>query len=152
MIKMATRGAGIGLLIALTGSPARAQCPGRDLLHARKDATLIFSGTPTKMEPLTFVDPPVGGQVVTFAVDAVWKGDAGKTIALYDWTGVSEGLRLRLGTRYLIFAIPIRSADFRRTQEPPTELQASGCDDKTYDEAEKKGWIRELGPSGPHAQ
>ena len=146
MIRMGKSAAGICLLIAVTGSPARAQCPSMDLLLAREGATLIFSGTPTKMEPFE-IDPPIGGYVVTFAVDAVWKGAAGKTIALYEWW-TSEDIHLKLGTRYVIVAIPLRSVH-PRTQELPTDLMVDGCTSWTFEEAEKKGWIRELGPSRP---
>lgn len=77
------------LLLAILGpSSGEAQCPGVPLELSKQDARLTISGTPTKIQPFEII--PVGGEVVTFAVDAVWKGTAARTIALYHWSGLSE--------------------------------------------------------------
>ena len=86
---------------------------------------------------------------MTFTVDAVWAGNAGKTITLYQWSGVSEGITVKVGTRYLIFAEPIRFGFAKPIQDPGALLQLDGCSCQTYERAEELGWIRDLGPSRP---
>lgn len=125
------------ILLPAFAPRAAAQCPVVDFSITRQ-APLIFSGTVLNIEPSN-VGPT---SLVTFKVDAVWKGKAASTITVYQWN-MSERIELAIGKRYLIFA-----GLFLRWTDREPDFVVDDCGSMTY-EAANSDTLRALGPSHP---
>jgi len=93
-------------LLCLVGSayPTRVECVLIPLGNpARSAYAAIFLGT---VREVTSVH---GGQIATFAVDRVWKGEITRTYTIYKEQGV-EALTFERGKAYLVSARPTVSA------------------------------------------
>jgi hypothetical protein len=102
----------------------------------------IFSGIARQVQ-----DGGTAVQVVTFDVERVWKGALPKRVALYQ-VNVSEAIKFSPGARYLVVAY--RQTDSEREQfrisQPASMLGINVCGSRLFEEAERLGDLRELGP------
>ena len=96
----------IGLLVSvvlLCPYRATAECIVAPPAFFAEHATIVFSGTVTKVDPVA----PLAwsrAQLATFKVDRVWKGGVRRQFDVYSYTRAFERYPLRAGTRYLVFA------------------------------------------------
>ena len=74
-------------------------------IHSRSDQIgVIFRGTVTDVKAVALKGGHVPiGQIVTFTVDRVWKGDVPKLFTVYNLLQL-ESQTFQLGTRYLLHA------------------------------------------------
>ena len=149
------------VLIPFSSSVASGECGAytTSVLPALKaESSVIFSGVPTSSRSVYF------GDVVTFAVDAVWQGEPGKQIALFHQTNIAGVIKLALNTRYAIVARPfsgrelpesrgldeVQKATLARVQPEIQILPViSYCFSMEYADAVRYGLVRDLGPSHP---
>jgi hypothetical protein len=147
-------GAVCALVVALSPVAAYGQCPFESFSQAKERSVMTFSGVATNITPL-FI-----GQIMTFAVDAVWHGMVHKQVVAYQLV-TSEAAPLLAGLRYIIFALPLDLTSLPdehldkakrngiRTELGNVALRINDCVSTRFDEAESRGLVRELGPSHP---
>ena len=130
-----TRGGGmlIGFLCVLgTAAPAYAQCPLIDLPDFVRNTRIavVFRGRVRTVEPA-----PVG-QIVTFAVERVWKGEVPEVVTIYNQQGESavtrssEAVTFERERVYLVAAHRHTVEDrgrFDITSADPETLGTSAC-------------------------
>jgi hypothetical protein len=108
---------------------------------ASPSSAAVFSGIVRQ------VQDPDTVQVVTFDVDRVWKGALPRRVELYQ-VNVSEAIKFSPGVRYLIVAY--RETDSKRepfrTSPPAGMLGINVCASRSFEEAERYGDLRDLGP------
>jgi hypothetical protein len=139
--------AGIYVLIGtLSPTTVGAQCLPVSALQQEANATLVFSGVATDVTRLSI------GEKLTFQVDRVWKGTVQKQTMLFRVAN-SESLRLSVGARYLIFTHTASDYVQARYKElgidPSAVVSIGGCDSAPFENAERRGFINDLGPSRP---
>jgi hypothetical protein len=109
-----------------------AECRERTRREAFRDAALVFRGRVDKVEDLKAFNPidrdtgklaiqkPSGLDVVTFAVDHVWKGPVTSSVRLLTFgsPSVGGGFQFSLGKKYVVYAMDdvdqAAPADIRR--------------------------------------
>jgi hypothetical protein len=137
------RTAACGLAIGLSSLVASGECPHITASEAMavSSSAAVFSGVARQWQD--------GGtvQVVTFDVERVWKGTLPKRVALYQLY-MSEAVKLTAGARYFIVAY--RQTDGERERfrisQPASMLGINICATRSFEEAERLGELRELGP------
>ena len=95
------------------------------------------------------------GQIVTFDVDRVWKGQVQQRFVLYNSRAI-EGITFQQGQRYVVFAHWLKPRERERLGLPataPMTLGVAQCGDGTllFDTADRTGMVRELGVGRPPA-
>jgi hypothetical protein len=132
------------LLGATTPVTLRAECPRHDVHAAKRDATLVFEGTITRLHFLGTVET-----AATIDVHRVWKGKTSKHTTVY-FAPRREGLGLGERDVVVIFARP-QTPDLRKEDRvPPDSPQRSiwipHCDGAM---SSTKTLIKQLGPWRP---
>ena len=138
------RTAACGLAIGLSSVVASGECPITSASYwmASPDSAAIFSGIARQVQ-----DGGTAVQVVTFDVERVWKGALPKRVTLYQ-LNTSEAIAFSAGARYVIVAV--RETDSERERfrisQPANMLSITPCGSRLFEEAERLGELRELGP------
>ena len=100
----------VALLCLTSASAASAECIGQLLtndLVRRAQSAVIFRGTVTDVKAVVLNHASITrGQIVTFAVDRLWKGDVTKVFTVYNLLQL-ESQTFELGKRYLLHANPV---------------------------------------------
>jgi hypothetical protein len=133
------------LLIAMTLLMSRvafAECPKLpgDIRAIAKYSALVFSGTVTKIDPIS---ASRGAEAVTFEIERVWKGSPSKQFVVYNvtFTGIVDGpFVFQKGTKYIVFGhrqTPEERVNFGLAASGPASfgLAACGGGTRTYEEA-----------------
>ena len=107
MLGMVSIRTGLLLVTVILLFPSRttAECIAAPPAFFAEHATVVFSGTVTRVEPVNgSAWAQERAQFVSFNVDRVWKGKARTQFAVYSFTRSVERYALSTGTRYLVFA------------------------------------------------
>jgi hypothetical protein len=121
---------------------ARAECAGitmPQILSGPFSASLVFKGSVKTLD----VPPNQPFETVTFSVDKVWKGNVAREITLAQMH-TAESIHFQQGTDYLIVAYD-PALNTIRPPFPPNMLEISFCASRTIVEAERRGFLRNLG-------
>jgi hypothetical protein len=121
-----------GVLCFVLSAVLRAECAEGTRQEAFRGAAIVFRGRVERIEDLKVFNPidkengklatekRSGVDVVTFAVDRVWKGPVTSTVRLltFDSPSVSGSFPFRLGRQYVVYALDdvdqMAPADVRR--------------------------------------
>jgi hypothetical protein len=133
-----------GLVSGLSPAVASGECPLLTVSQAMAypSSVAAFSGIVREVKS-------TGGavQIVTFDVQRVWKGTLTKRIALYQVT-TDDSIKFWADVPYVIVAY--RGTDLEREQfrisPPPGMLGIMICGSRSLEDAERRGYLRELGP------
>jgi len=121
---------------------ARSECPLISVSEGMAYATTVaaFSGTVNKVEEVNG-----RGHMVTFDVQRVWKGTVTKRVSLYQ-SNSSESIQFLQGVQYVILAFRPTEAGREQIGTPPNVLAIMTCASRLLEEAEGRGYLREIGP------
>jgi hypothetical protein len=133
----------------LVAASARGECifAGRWWIES-KSVELVFSGTVVEITRTAEL-----GYRATFDVDRLWKGTVPRRFDLYIWEIAPEMDRVEVGRRYLVGAKRLVGPRERQgVGLAGTDMVAFSqvmCGAPAYEEAERRGTIRDLGVSEP---
>ena len=125
MLKLTT--AMCALVIVLFGQSVRAICivPTLDRLLSDDGVAVLFRGTVVDLRPVSLPPPLEAGDVATFQVARVWKGQVHQGVTVYFVRGNGlEGVPLELRKEYLVVA-HLQSPVERRTFGLPSASDES---------------------------
>jgi hypothetical protein len=94
------------LVFVVFGQSARAICILQTLDRLLSDdrVAVLFKGTVVDLKPVSLPPPLEAGDIATFQVARVWKGQVHENVTVYFWGGGVEGVPLELRKEYLVIA------------------------------------------------
>ena len=115
----------LALLLVVIAQPVQAVCVVVPLAYllAEEDFAVVFTGTVREVHTTSV------GQVATFAVDRVWKGQLSNRETIYNLQDI-EPEDFKEGRRYLVFGYKQSAAERERfglVSGNPATLGTNGC-------------------------